>query len=840
MPFNAAFLSQLRRSPGAAAGLSLLKKFGSRPQALLPLLLIGLGSGGDPVQAAPTFGVVRQEVRSDEEWMTVRQQLNRRQVPFQSLEASDLDEDTLPDLQILFLPNPGRLEVEQVQALGTWLKADSGHQLILAGPLQVPANQEREMRQLLGAYWNRPLTTAAAVEVTNFESAAWAEAITETGPVKGGELLPTGLESRLIASWEAGAGSSGYAVIATQQTVYLGWIWGENPELDEQWLQAALQRAGERRESSSEIAAAEEELGLEVIQPQPLSPLEALAMRQELLGLVGRIESAFLVTQATQGQSTAVPPGATFQAILRRAEEVARQLPAWAERGESQRARQEFDAVLKDLWASYPVESLTTLPEVRAIWLDRGTIVEAGSERGLVQVFDRLAQAGINTVFFETINAGYPIYPSRVAPTQNPLTRGWDPLAAAVKLAHERDIELHSWIWTFAVGNQRHNVLPEIGLPEAYPGPVLSQYPEWANLDDRGEMFPRGQPQTWIDPANPEVRRYVLDLIEELVDYGVDGIHLDYIRYPFQNAAGRITFGYGAAARQQFQTLTGVDPLDLDPLQDRSLWGLWTQFRTDQVNGFVQEAARSVRRLNPDVILSAAVFALPDNERQQKLQQDWETWVNAGDIDLLVPMTYTLDTRRLAQMVEPNLDIVSRSPILFLPSLKLLEMPKVEFLDQMQVVRDLPTGGYALFAVRHLTDELQEVLRQSSISSAQVPYRQPFLAAQARFAVLEQEWEFLLEQEEITIFDPERSQWMQSVAETSAALEALAANPSSERLRVAQSSMQTFQQQFSNWMRLDALQHPYRISTWLNRMAAIEVLLRYGERTALPSDTSGS
>ncbi|NJK61398.1 MAG: family 10 glycosylhydrolase [Synechococcaceae cyanobacterium SM2_3_1] len=492
MPFNTVFLGQLCRSPGVAAGLSRLKKSGFRPPVLLSLLLIGFGCRGISVQAAPIFGVVRQELKSEQEWMTVRQQLNRSQVPFQSLEASDLDEDTLRDLQILFLPNPGRLQVEQVQALRNWLNADSSNQLILAGPLQVPANQEREMRQLLGAYWSRPLTTAAVVKLTNFESAAWADATTETGPVRGGELLPTGLDSRLIASWETGAGSSGYAVIATPQTVYLGWIWGENPDLDEQWLQAALQRVGERRESAPEMAALEEETGLEAFQRQPLSPLEALAMRQELLGLVGRIESAFLVTQATQGQSKAVPLGAEFQGILQRAEEVARQLPAWAERGESQRARQEFDAVLKDLWASYPVESLTTLPEVRAIWLDRGTIVEAGSERGLVQVFDRLAQAGINTVFFETINAGYPIYPSRVAPTQNPLTRGWDPLAAAVKLAHEREIELHSWIWTFAVGNQRHNVLPEMGLAEDYPGPVLSQYPQWANLDDRGGDVPTG------------------------------------------------------------------------------------------------------------------------------------------------------------------------------------------------------------------------------------------------------------------------------------------------------------------------------------------------------------
>ncbi|MHC5721898.1 MAG: family 10 glycosylhydrolase, partial [Nostoc sp.] len=95
------------------------------------------------------------------------------------------------------------------------------------------------------------------------------------------------------------------------------------------------------------------------------------------------------------------------------------------------------------LWQQFPVDRRLAQPEIRAVWLDRGTIVRAGST-GLAQIFDRLAQAGINTVFFETVNAGYTIYPSQVAKEQNPLIRGWDPLAEAVKLAHERDMELHA------------------------------------------------------------------------------------------------------------------------------------------------------------------------------------------------------------------------------------------------------------------------------------------------------------------------------------------------------------------------------------------------------------
>ncbi|MGQ9838702.1 MAG: family 10 glycosylhydrolase [Cyanobacteriota bacterium] len=87
---------------------------------------------------------------------------------------------------------------------------------------------------------------------------------------------------------------------------------------------------------------------------------------------------------------------------------------------------------------------------------------------------------------------------------------------------------------------------------------------------------------------------------------------------------------------------------------------MWTRYRTQQVNEVVGSIARTACSLNPRVILLAAVYALPHNERLQKLQQDWEEWIQAGKLDLLIPLTYAGNTQRLAQLVQPNLDIVSR------------------------------------------------------------------------------------------------------------------------------------------------------------------------------------
>jgi hypothetical protein len=305
----------------------------------------------------------------------------------------------------------------------------------------------------------------------------------------------------------------------------------------------------------------------------PITGLEAIALRQELDNLIGRFESAQLAansrnhrptesTEIASSKITTVPQSAAQ--ALEKAREIAKTLPQLVATRNYTKARSEWLKASQLLWENYPTNRPTSQPEIRAIWLDRGTIVRAGSEQGLAKVFDKLAASGINTVFLETVNAGYPIYPSRVAPQANPLVTGWDPLESGVKLAHERGIELHAWVWAFAVGNQRHNKL--VNLPANYPGPVIAAHPDWASYDNRGSLFPAGQNKPFLDPANPEARQYLLDLFNEIAQrYKIDGLQLDYIRYPFQDPAADRTYGYGKAARQQFQRLTGVDPTKISP-----------------------------------------------------------------------------------------------------------------------------------------------------------------------------------------------------------------------------------------------------------------------------------
>ncbi|MEA5622320.1 family 10 glycosylhydrolase [Nostoc sp. UHCC 0251] len=592
---------------------------------------------------------------------------------------------------------------------------------------------------------------------------------------------------------------------------------------------------------------------------EPIDNSQAIALQQELENLIGRVESAHLavsadaanvgemISEEKQSSNIKEQPlqlastklgalGTSKEQALAQARAIARNLPVLIAQKNYALARQQWLVAKTMLWQQFPVDQRLAQPEIRAVWLDRGTIVRAGSKAGLSQIFDRLAQAGINTVFFETVNAGYTIYPSQVAKEQNPLIRGWDPLADAVKLAHERDMELHAWVWTFAAGNQRHNEI--INVNRDSPGPVLTAHPDWANYDNLGNMIPVGQTKPFFDPANPEVREYLFKLYEEIVTrYKVDGLQLDYIRYPFQDPSAGRTYGYGKAARAQFQQLTGIDPVNISPSQP-DLWQKWTTFRTEQVDSFVAQLSRQLRQKQPNLILSVAVFPLQESERIQKIQQNWETWARRGDIDLIVPMTYALDTSRFQRLAQPWIASKQLGATLLVPGIRLLSLPTIGAFDQLQLVRDLPVSGYALFAAENFNNELQKVFisTQGRVQSPTptktepIPHRQPFQTAAIRYTALQREWKFVFQNDQLQKSSQTRSDFNNQTEVLRSALNQLAASPSSSKLLVARASLTRFQSQFRVLMSQELKSNSYQVKVWEHRLVTIERLLRYGER----------
>ena len=853
---------------------------------LLPLTLLQ-----SPAMAAQeVLGVVKSPENIGQ-WAEIKNRLDRVGVNYCVVETQNWQQEIdFGNISVLLLPNVESLNGSQVGAIERWM--DKGGKVIVTGPtgnLSAPDIRNR-LRSRFGAYWAYPLPVPTTLELSANTPSQWYGRPLLEQTFIGAAVLPTDERGETAANWLSD--SNPPAAIVTDNSTVLGWRWGVNAvadaTLDTAWLQAALNRYGistygrfipeDRR---SEEKACRTDIipqgdrpfiplwELESSSPQSLDPVvnegfaeeEKAAMIQELQGLIGRFETTLLTADARASQIDSSTTELVEQSLARRslnssksnekqitnssypqsrqalkkAKTQFQQFLELSDRGRYTEAKKKWLEARNTLWKDYPTDRQVATSEIRAIWVDRGTIVKARSEEDLAKLFDRMAQAGINTVFFETVNAGYTIHPSSIAPQQNPLVRGWDPLEAAVKLAHERDMELHAWVWTFAAVNQRHNTI--LNLPQDDLGPILSRYPDWAITDKKGERFHYSSGKAFLDPANLGVRRYLTLLLEEIAsDYDVDGIHLDYIRYPFQSPTAEHTYGYGLASRQKFQALTGVDPIEIEV--GDSLWNQWTDFRIKQIDSFVESVSRRLKQQHPDLILSTAVFPIPRQERINKIQQHWEEWVREEWIDLLVPMTYALDTEQLETLTRPLFEDVSDGRALLLPGIRLLNVPDVVAVDQMQLLRGMSAEGYALFAAENFRPSLAQIFNRlqgnAELQSSQpLPHRQPFEATYTRYQNLQQEWNFLIAHQQLEMDERILQDWGRQADELSLALQKLAHKPSRRNFVAAQSSLATFRRRFPNWMEQNKTLNPYQAQVWSNRLETLARLLNYGENRVL-------
>lgn len=387
------------------------------------------------------------------------------------------------------------------------------------------------------------------------------------------------------------------------------------------------------------------------------------------------------------------------------------------------KAQQEFNKAKISIIDAYARAIPSRLVEGRALWLDRGTIVSAKKPADMKKLFAKIAQSGINVVYFEAINAGFPLYPSQYI-EQSPLTKGYDPLATAIKEAHDHDIELHAWTWVFAVGNTRHNAL--IGQPKDYPGPVISNnFYDGALLGMNGNLLPHNQPEYWLDPANPEVKNFMYKVLEEIVrKYNVDGVQLDYIRYPFQSNSNLM--GYDFMGRELFESETGRS---LDSPNAETL-DIWTQWKTKQVSDFVCEISRRLRVLKPNIQISAAVYAMNKGKRLTSVQQDWETWIENGWVDTLSPMSYATNPEKLTELAG-YVNETCKNKALVYPGLAIRQLDTSGFLEQLDTVRSLGMVGSTLFAMAHLSEDKLDILETGPYrnKSLVVPNRDPLKAS---------------------------------------------------------------------------------------------------------------
>ena len=177
-------------------------------------------------------------------------------------------------------------------------------------------------------------------------------------------------------------------------------------------------------------------------------------------------------------------------------------------------------------------DRIAPLHEVRAVWLttiggldwphsyaNTPASIEK-QKKELRSILDRLYNAGINLIFLQTRVRATTIFPSDTEPWDGCLSGvpgkspGYDALSFAIEECHKRGMQIHAWVVTIPVG--KWNGAGCRNLRKTAPN-LLKK------IGDEGFM----------NPENTATADYLASFCSDLAKrYDIDGIHLDYIRYP--------------------------------------------------------------------------------------------------------------------------------------------------------------------------------------------------------------------------------------------------------------------------------------------------------------------
>lgn len=252
--------------------------------------------------------------------------------------------------------------------------------------------------------------------------------------------------------------------------------------------------------------------------------------------------------------------------------------------------------------------------EVRAVWLTTIGGIDwphsyAQSERSaekqkeeLKAILDRLQKANINTVLLQTRIRATTIYPSQYEPWDGCLSGfpgkspGYDALQFAIDECHKRGMEVHAWVVTIPVG--KWNSYGCRQLRKRFPRLIK-------RIDQDGYM----------DPEATQTGCYLAEMCREIVQrYDVDGIHLDYIRYPE-------TWKFRISKDQARGNITRI----------------------------VEKIHQAVKKEKPWVKMSCSPIGKFDDlsrywshgwNAYTKVAQDAQAWLKDGLMDELFPMMY--------------------------------------------------------------------------------------------------------------------------------------------------------------------------------------------------------
>jgi len=273
-------------------------------------------------------------------------------------------------------------------------------------------------------------------------------------------------------------------------------------------------------------------------------------------------------------------------------------------------------------------------PELRGVWFAwAGSNIPTNTH--IAQAMDALADANFNVVYVDVWRFGFPYFKSEVfykytGLYTDPAVGNRDILAEMIAEGHRAGLEVDAWFEAGFMATQGSNQH------------MYQAKPEWFAKDKAGNVPLYGAGGMSLSHTHPEAQQFLIELAKEVVlNYDVDGIEFDRVRYP------GLDCGYDSTTIELYKAENDGN----EPPQNISDSG-WIRWRADKLTEFVAMFYDSLKSVNPDIIISNA--PLPWGYDQ--FCQDWVPWANNGYLDAVQVQMYNstnssyvwrLDTERV-------------------------------------------------------------------------------------------------------------------------------------------------------------------------------------------------
>lgn len=210
-------------------------------------------------------------------------------------------------------------------------------------------------------------------------------------------------------------------------------------------------------------------------------------------------------------------------------------------------------------------------------------------------------------------------------------------------------------------------------------------------------------PSYTLNPYDTEVRQWMLDVIREVCEnYDIDGVQLDYIRFPLPTYYGEANYedhGYNEDIVKAFMAKYGTNVNPKNMSVKHGLWDEWCDFRCDIITSFAAQASDVVKKY--DLSFTCTCFA-SNTDRLKYVFQNVAEWVDQGIVDAVYPMIYSATLEGQMQYGDETKQIVGDKCGLVL-GIGTYDGETDEVIkDQVMYSYDLGTEGNSIFALEYI------------------------------------------------------------------------------------------------------------------------------------------